>query len=144
MQVTARQFGQLEVCCYVLEELPEERNRMAKRALNIFREILDEIRETEEMGEEFEMADLSDMAGRRDSFDAVRKYGQELIAQGAGMKEVIRILQESFDLTQRDLAAMLAITPGTLSKYLNHNRCRFCMIAAFTEFFGTDGKEIRE
>ena len=148
MKVTARQFGQLEVCCHVLEELPEERNRMAKRALNIFQEILDEIRETEELGEEFEMfnrsdrSDLSDLSDRRDN--AVRSYGRELIDQGAGIKEVITLCREAFSLTGKDMANMLHIAKSTLTKYMLYDRCRWRIIAAFAEFFGTDGKEIRE
>ena len=150
MRVTPRQFGQLEVCCHVLEELPEERNRMAKRALNIFQEILDEIRETEELGEEFEMfnssdrSDLSDLSDRRDTFNAVRSYGRELIEQGAGIKEVITLCREAFSLTGKDMANMLHIAKSTLTKYMLYDRCRWRIIAAFTEFFGTDGKEIRE
>ena len=148
MRVTPRQFGQLEVCCHVLEELPEERNRMAKRALNIFQEILDEIRETEELGEEFEMfnrsdrSDLSDLSDRRDN--AVRSYGRELIDQGAGIKEVITLCREAFSLTGKDMANMLHIAKSTLTKYMLYDRCRWRIIAAFAEFFGTDGKEIRE
>ena len=146
MRVTPRQFGQLEVCCHVLEELPEERNRMAKRALNIFQEILDEIRETEEMEEEFEMfnrsdrSDLSDLSDRRDTFDAVRSYGRELIDQGAGIKEVITLCREAFSLTGKDMANMLHIAKSTLTKYMLYDKCRWRIIATFTEFFGTDGK----
>lgn len=147
MKVNARQFGQLEVCLFALEELPEERNKMAKRVLNIFREILDEIRETEETGEEFEMfnssdrSDLSDRSDRRKPFDAVRQYGRELIEAGASLKEIIMILEETFDLTHTDLSHMLHVGKSTITKYMRHGRCRWRMIAAFTEFFGTDGKE---
>ena len=50
MEITAREFGRLEACCFALEEMAEK-NPVAARLVKIFREVLEDVELTAVPGE---------------------------------------------------------------------------------------------
>jgi len=67
----------------------------------------------------------------------VSAYGRELINEGTlGLRQIIVLTKEHFGLTLCELAAVMGLAHSTLSKYLNHGRCRAAVLAAAAELWG--------
>ena len=150
MEITARQFGQIEAACSALEEATEK-NNTALRLVSVIKENLVEIAKTYsplEIVIEFEEPDLqlTQPAAAERSEDkstpsdksGIKLYGQELINQGITMKELIKMVMERFGLTQDAFALLIKVNQGSLSKYLRNGERKDAVITGITDFFGED------
>ena len=153
MEITSRQFGQIEAACFALEEATEK-NNTALRLVKVITDNLAEIAKTAyplEIAFEFEepelplaQSDPSDPSDSSDKLSDIRRYGQEIINQGATMKELIKMVMEHFALTQDAFAHLIKVNQGSLSKYLRNGERKDAVITGVTEFFGDDGAAIKE
>ena len=156
MEITSRQFGQIEAACFALEE-DTEKNNTALRLVKVIKDNLAEIAKTAyplELVFEFDQPELpmvesdpSDPSAPSDPSDKlseIRLYGQELINQGATMKALIKMVMEHFALTQDAFAHLIKVNQGSLSKYLRNGESKDAVITGGTEFFGDDGAAIKE
>ena len=199
MEITSRQFGQIEAACFALEEATEK-NNTALRLVKVIKDNLAEIAKTAyplELVFEFDQPELpmeevgsvgqvgqelpkglscphakgepgpvgqlgpvgpvgpvcaalrrgkpvaaKDLEGKRP--DEIRLYGQELINQGATMKELIKMVMEHFSLTQDAFAHLIKVNQGSLSKYLRNGERKDAVITGVTEFFGDDGGALND
>ena len=92
-----------------------------------------------EAGEAPDKPDLSDKSDLSDPVtrEAVSRYGRELAAtDSAGIRDLVVMTKEHFGLTLCELAAIMGLAHSTLSKYLNHGRCRAAVLAAAAELWG--------
>lgn len=150
MEITARQFGQIEAACSALEEATEK-NNTALRLVSVIKENLAEIAKTYcplEIVIEFEEPELplaQECSGHLTSENTpadpradIRAYGQELINQGITMKELIKMVMEHFGLTQDAFAHLIKVNQGSLSKYLRNGERKDAVITGITDFFGED------
>ena len=154
MEITSRQFGQIEAACFALEEATEK-NNTALRLVSVIKDNLAEIAKTYcplEIAIEFEepelplaLSDSSDQSSpsalrsAATSKSDIKVYGQELINQGITMKELIKMVMEHFGLTQDAFAHLINVNQGSLSKYLRNGQRKDAVIAGITEFFGENG-----
>ena len=163
MEITSRQFGQIEAACFALEEATEK-NNTALRLVKVIKDNLAEIAKTAyplELVFEFDQPELpmveSDLLATAkrsedgsapsdpsDKLSEIRLYGQELINQGATMKELIKMVMEHFSLTQDAFAHLIKVNQGSLSKYLRNGERKDAVITGVTEFFGDDGGALKE
>ena len=160
MEITSRQFGQIEAACFALEEATEK-NNTALRLVKVITDNLAEIAKTAyplEIAFEFEEPELplalsdqlatakqrEDGSDPSDKLSDIRCYGQEIINQGATMKELIKMVMEHFSLTQDAFAHLIKVNQGSLSKYLRNGERKDAVITGVTEFFGDDGAAIKE
>ena len=148
MEITSRQFGQIEAACFALEEATEK-NNTALRLVSVIKENLVEIAKTYsplEIVIEFEEPDLqlTQPAAAERSEDKstpsdkseIKLYGQELIKQGITLKDLVKMVMEHFSLTQDAFAHLIKVNQGSLSKYLRNGERKDAVIAGVTEFFG--------
>ena len=148
MEITSRQFGQIEAACFALEEATEK-NNTALRLVKVIKDNLAEIAKTAyplELVFEFDQPELpmvesdpSDPSDPSDKLSEIRLYGQEIINQGATMKELIKMVMEHFSLTQDAFAHLIKVNQGSLSKYLRNGERKDAVITGVTEFFGENG-----
>ena len=150
MEITSRQFGQIEAACFALEEATEK-NNTALRLVKVIKDNLAEIAKTAyplELVFEFDQPELpmveSDPSDPSDKLSEIRLYGQELINQGATMKELIKMVMEHFSLTQDAFAHLIKVNQGSLSKYLRNGERKDAVITGVTEFFGDDGAVLND
>ena len=181
MEITARQFGQIEAACSALEEATEK-NNTALRLVQVIKDNLVEIAKTRTLTEiikdgldDFgkieppadifinitvaeeknldseplkkvlpELAVETSAAAVSDPAADIRRYGQELIAQGITMKELIKMVMEHFSLTQDAFAHLIKVNQGSLSKYLRNGERKDAVITGVTEFFGEDGGALND
>ena len=173
MEITSRQFGQIEAACFALEEATEK-NNTALRLVKVIKDNLAEIAKTAyplELVFEFDQPELpmvesdllatakrsedgsdpSDLLATAkhsedgsDKLSEIRLYGQELINQGATMKELIKMVMEHFALTQDAFAHLIKVNQGSLSKYLRNGERKDAVITGVTEFFGDDGGALND
>ena len=153
MEITSRQFGQIEAACFALEEATEK-NNTALRLVKVITDNLAEIAKTAyplEIAFEFEepelplaQSDPSDPSDSSDKLSDIRRYGQEIINQGATMKELIKMVMEHFALTQDAFAHLIKVNQGSLSKYLRNGERKDAVITGVTEFFGDDGGALND
>lgn len=153
MKITSRQFGQIEAACFALEEATEK-NNTALRLVKVIKDNLAEIAKTAyplELVFEFDQPELpmvesdpSDPSAPSDKLSEIRLYGQELINQGATMKELIKMVMEHFSLTQDAFAHLIKVNQGSLSKYLRNGERKDAVITGVTEFFGENGGALKE
>ena len=165
MEITSRQFGQIEAACFALEEATEK-NNTALRLVKVIKDNLAEIAKTAyplELVFEFDQPELpmglacphatgepgpvgpsaaKTLEGKQ--VDEIRLYGQELINQGATMKELIKMVMEHFSLTQDAFAHLIKVNQGSLSKYLRNGERKDAVITGVTEFFGDDGAALND
>ena len=149
MEITNRQFGQIEAACFALEEATEK-NNTALRLVKVIKDNLAEIAKTAyplelvfEFDQELPMVE-SDPSDPSDKLSEIRLYGQELINQGATMKELIKMVMEHFALTQDAFAHLIKVNQGSLSKYLRNGERKDAVITGVTEFFGDDGGALND
>ena len=147
MEITARQFGQIEAACFALEEATEK-NNTALRLVSVIKDNLAEIAKTAypiEVVIEFEEPELPlENVGPVEpvgpvGHDEIKLYGQELINQGITLKDLIKMVMEHFSLTQDAFAHLIKVNQGSLSKYLRNGERKDAVIAGVTEFFGENG-----
>ena len=163
MEITSRQFGQIEAACFALEEATEK-NNTALRLVKVIKDNLAEIAKTAyplELVFEFDQPELpivesdqsdllatakqrEDGSDPSDKLSEIRLYGQELINQGATMKELIKMVMEHFSLTQDAFAHLIKVNQGSLSKYLRNGERKDAVITGVTEFFGEDGGALND
>ena len=160
MEITSRQFGQIEAACFALEEATEK-NNTALRLVKVITDNLAEIAKTAyplEIAFEFEEPELpmvesdpSDLLATAkhsedgsDKLSEIRRYGQEIINQGATMKELIKMVMEHFALTQDAFAHLIKVNQGSLSKYLRNGERKDAVITGVTEFFGENGGALND
>ena len=160
MEITSRQFGQIEAACFALEEATEK-NNTALRLVKVIKDNLAEIAKTAyplELVFEFDQPELpmvesdplatakqsEDGSDPSDKLSEIRLYGQELINQGATMKELIKMVMEHFSLTQDAFAHLIKVNQGSLSKYLRNGERKDAVITGVTEFFGDDGAALND
>ena len=153
MEITSRQFGQIEAACFALEEATEK-NNTALRLVKVIKDNLAEIAKTAyplELVFEFDQPELpmvesdpSDPSDPSDKLSEIRLYGQELINQGATIKELIKMVIEHFSLTQDAFAHLIKVNQGSLSKYLRNGERKDAVITGVTEFFGDDGGALND
>ena len=153
MEITSRQFGQIEAACFALEEATEK-NNTALRLVKVIKDNLAEIAKTAyplELVFEFDQPELpmvesdpSDPSDPSDKLSEIRLYGQELINQGATIKELIKMVIEHFSLTQDAFAHLIKVNQGSLSKYLRNGERKDAVITGVTEFFGENGGALKE
>ena len=153
MEITNRQFGQIEAACFALEEATEK-NNTALRLVKVITDNLAEIAKTAyplEIAFEFEepelplaQSDPSDPSDSSDKLSDIRRYGQEIINQGATMKELIKMVMEHFSLTQDAFAHLIKVNQGSLSKYLRNGERKDAVITGVTEFFGENGGALND
>lgn len=160
MEITSRQFGQIEAACFALEEATEK-NNTALRLVKVIKDNLAEIAKTAyplELVFEFDQPELpmvesdplataersADGSDPSDKLSEIRLYGQELINQGATMKELIKMVMEHFSLTQDAFAHLIKVNQGSLSKYLRNGERKDAVITGVTEFFGDDGGALND
>ena len=153
MEITSRQFGQIEAACFALEEATEK-NNTALRLVKVITDNLAEIAKTAyplEIAFEFEepelplaQSDPSDPSDPSDKLSDIRRYGQEIINQGATMKELIKMVMEHFSLTQDAFAHLIKVNQGSLSKYLRNGERKDAVITGVTEFFGENGGALND
>lgn len=139
MEIGTRQLERLLTCTILLEEACEK-NNVALRAVNLIREVVDEI-EADAGG--WDDLDEEEIPERRpdvkEKSATVRAYGQELLTEGCGMKNLIRLTMEHFGMTQTAFANLIGVNQGNLSGYLKHGFRRKSVLEALAEFFGFDG-----
>ena len=156
MEIINRQFGQIEAACFALEEATEKNNT----ALRLVQELPKGLACPHAKGEPGPVGQVEPvepvcaalrrgkpvaakaLEGKRP--DEIRLYGQELINQGATMKELIKMVMEHFSLTQDAFAHLIKVNQGSLSKYLRNGERHDAVITGVTEFFGDDGAAIKE
>ena len=139
MDITARQIGRIEAACYALAKLAEK-DAVGTVLVNTIREQLDEVAETAYPGE-LDAPDLSDLPDGDSDWNAeIRRYGREVIENGAGLIPAIRLICEHFDLTQKEFAEIIDISESAASMTLIDKEKRNEWLCRMTEFFGT-GKE---
>ena len=174
MEITSRQFGQIEAACFALEEATEK-NNTALRLVKVITDNLAEIAKTAyplEIAFEFEEQELpmglacphakgepgpvgqvgqvgqvgpsAAKALEGKQVDEIRRYGQEIINQGATIKELIKMVIEHFSLTQDAFAHLIKVNQGSLSKYLRNGERKDAVITGVTEFFGENGGALKE
>ncbi len=160
MEITSRQFGQIEAACFALEEATEK-NNTALRLVKVIKDNLAEIAKTayplelvfefdqpklpmEEVGSVGRVGPSAAKALEGKQVDEIRLYGQELINQGATMKELIKMVMEHFSLTQDAFAHLIKVNQGSLSKYLRNGERKDAVITGVTEFFGDDGAALND
>lgn len=147
MEITSRQFGQIEAACFALEEATEK-NNTALRLVKVIKDNLAEIAKTAyplELVFEFDQPELPMVeSDPSDKLSEIRLYGQELINQGATMKELIKMVMEHFSLTQDAFAHLIKVNQGSLSKYLRNGERKDAVITGVTEFFGDDGGALND
>ena len=160
MEITNRQFGQIEAACFALEEAAKK-NNTALRLVKVITDNLAEIAKTAyplEIAFEFEEPELpmvesdpSDLLATAkhsedgsDKLSEIRRYGQEIINQGATMKELIKMVMEHFALTQDAFAHLIKVNQGSLSKYLRNGERKDAVITGVTEFFGENGGALND
>lgn len=163
MEITSRQFGQIEAACFALEEATEK-NNTALRLVKVIKDNLAEIAKTAyplEISIEFEEPELplalsdqsdplataersADGSDPSDKLSDIRRYGQEIINQGATMKELIKMVMEHFALTQDAFAHLIKVNQGSLSKYLRNGERKDAVITGVTEFFGETGGALND
>ena len=159
MEITNRQFGQIEAACFALEEATEK-NNTALRLVKVITDNLAEIAKTAyplEIAFEFEEPELplaqsdpsdpsnpSDPSDPSDKLSDIRRYGQEIINQGATMKELIKMVMEHFALTQDAFAHLIKVNQGSLSKSLRNGERKDAVITGVTEFFGENGGALND
>lgn len=148
MEITARQFGRIEAASAALAKHAEH-NEVATVLVNLIREQLDEISQTASPGELTlplmdDLPDEEEDIGRpREAAPApseVRKYGQELLAHGAGIIPAIRMILEHYGMRQKEFATLIGTSETTISTALAGGVIRPSLLCRMTEFFG-DGKE---
>lgn len=140
MDITARQFGRIEAACYALAKLTEK-DAVGTVLVNIIREQLDEVAETAYPGE-LNSSDLSDLPDGDSDWNAeIRRYGREVIKNGAGLIPAIRLICEHFDLTQKEFAEIIGTSETIISMAMTGRRERDTLLCRMTEFFGT-GKAV--
>ena len=150
MEITSRQLGRIEACCFALEEATEK-NNVAARLVKILRENLEEITQTAFPGEldqdwdmEFKNA-ANDPVAQFPPVEAdktpekIRDYGQELLEHGVTAKDLINLVMDYFGMNQTDFAQLIGVNQGSLSKYLNQGKRRDAVLTKLTEFFGAKG-----
>lgn len=139
MDITARQIGRIEAACYALAKLTEK-DAVGTVLVNTIREQLDEIAETAYPGE-LDAPDLSDLPDGDSDWNAeIRRYGREVIENGAGLIPAIRLICEHFGLTQKEFAGIIGTSETTISTAMTGRHERNTLLCRMTEFFGT-GKE---
>ena len=139
MNITARQIGRIEAACYALTKLTEK-DAVGTVLVNTIREQLDEVAETAYPGE-LDAPDLSDLPdGDSDWNTEIRRYGREVIENGAGLIPAIRLICEHFGLTQKEFAGIIGTSETTISTAMTGRHERNTLLCRMTEFFGT-GKE---
>ncbi|MBR2911701.1 MAG: hypothetical protein IKC05_08820 [Lentisphaeria bacterium] len=147
MEITSRQFGQIEAACFALEEATEK-NNTALRLVKVIKDNLAEIAKTAyplELVFEFDQPEPPMVeSDPSDKLSEIRLYGQELINQGATMKELIKMVMEHFSLTQDAFAHLIKVNQGSLSKYLRNGERKDAVITGVTEFFGDDGGALND
>ena len=160
MEITSRQFGQIEAACFALEEATEK-NNTALRLVKVIKDNLAEIAKTayqlelvfefdqpelpmEEVGSVGQVGPSAAKALEGKQVDEIRLYGQELINQGATIKELIKMVMEHFSLTQDAFAHLIKVHQGSLSKYLRNGERKDAVITGVTEFFGDDGGALND
>lgn len=156
MEITARQFGQLEAAAIALEEATEK-NNTALKLVNVIKDNLTEISKTAypfELVLEFDQPEqpLNDVAPAADcpmedspvEHADIKAYGQELIESGAGIKELIKLVMEHFNMPQDAFAHLIHVNQGSLSKYLRNGERRDAVITGVADFFGEDCAAIKE
>ena len=166
MEITSRQFGQIEAACFALEEATEK-NNTALRLVKVIKDNLAEIAKTayplelvfefdqpelpmEEIGSVGQVGQVGQVgpsaakALEGKQVDEIRLYGQELINQGATMKELIKMVMEHFSLTQDAFAHLIKVNQGSLSKYLRNGERKDAVITGVTEFFGENGGALND
>ena len=143
MEITAREFGRLEACCFALEEMAEK-NPVALRLVQLFHAVLEDVELTAVPGEAEPLpdwcgttpstSDKSDRSDRSDKSD-VRSYGQS-IAEGCTPRELVRSVQREFGLSQNAVARLIGVNSGSLSRFLNKGERRDAVLSALAAFFG--------
>ena len=138
MEITAREFGRLEACCFALEEMAEK-NPVAARLVKIFREVLEDVELTAVPGEAEPLPDwcgtTPSTSDKSDESD-IRAYGQS-IAEGCTPRELLRSVQREFGLSQNAVGRLIGVNTGSLSRFLNKGERRDAVLAGLTAFFGT-------
>ena len=150
MEITSRQLGRIEACCFALEEATEK-NNVAARLVKILRENLEEITQTAFPGEldhdwdmEFQNA-ANDPVAQFPPVEAdktpekIRDYGQELLEYGVTAKDLINLVMDYFGMNQTEFAQLIGVNQGSLSKYINKGERRDAVLTKLTEFFGAKG-----
>lgn len=127
MELNARQLGRIEAACCALTKLLE-RSDVGTLLIGLIRE---------QLAAGAESSALPESAGLPEK---VRVYGRELIRQGAGIVPTIRMICEHYDMTQKELAAIIGTSETTVSTALSGAGIRQTLLCRMTEFFG-DGKE---
>ncbi len=142
MEITAREFGRLEACCFALEEMAEK-NPVTLRLVQLFHEVLEDVELTAVPGEAEPLPDwcgttpsTSDKSDRSDKSD-VRSYGQS-IAEGCTPRELVRSVQREFGLSQNAVARLIGVNSGSLSRFLNKGERRDAVLAGLAAFFGAE------
>ena len=148
MEITAVQFGRIEAACAALAKHAEH-NEVVTVLVNLIRKQLDEIEKTAYPGEltlplmdDLPEEEVSIPLPREAAPDPseVRKYGQELLAHGAGVIPAIRMIIEHYGMRQKEFAALIGTSETTVSTALAGGEIRPVLLCRMTEFFG-DGKE---
>lgn len=162
MEITAVQFGRIEAACAALAKHAEH-NEVVTVLVNLLSKQLDEIGRTAYPGEltlpliddlpdEGKSCSFSPVANSIESCgigrpreaapapSEVRKYGQELLAHGAGIIPAIRMLLEHYGMRQKEFATLIGTSETTISTALTGGVIRPSLLCRMTEFFG-DGKE---
>ena len=150
MDMTSRQLGRVEACCFALEEATEK-NLVAARLVKVIRETLEEITQTAFPGELDQDWDMEFKNAANDPVaqfppvqadktpEKIRDYGQELLEHGVAAKDLINLLMDYFGMNQTDFAQLIGVNQGSLSKYLNQGKRRDAVLTKLTEFFGANG-----
>ena len=137
MELTERQLGRIEAALWGIEENAKGRSNTISRLTKVIIEQLQEA-EAEALPEEDLREDLQQQNCEKNPA-AVRAYGQELLTEGCGMKNLITLTMEHFGMTQTAFANLIGVNQGNLSGYLKHGFRRKCVLKALAEFFGFDG-----
>ena len=149
MEITAVQFGRIEAACAALAKHAGH-NEVATVLVNLIREQLDEIGNTAYPGE-LTLPLLDDLPAEEVSIPSpretapapgpaeIRRYGRELLANGAGIVPAIRLILEHYGMRQKDFAALIGTSKTTISTALTGGVIRPILLCRMTEFFG-DGE----
>ena len=161
MEITARQYGRLEMAAWALAK-HSEHNEVCTVLANGIMEVLDEIAAEDDLDElrrenwdeDRELSDLSDGSDRSDNprepdvpdwrDGAARQTEDDLLVrcrlivaahQGESLAAIIRAIQKETGLNSRELAGVLGVNPGRISEAV-HGKAKPCFKERFTEVLG--------
>lgn len=138
MRITSRQIGKIEAACFGLETATVK-DATARRLVNTIREVADDVLAERDRRRADREDGIPEFCCDGIVFGDVIAYGREIVEQGAGLVEAVRMIRDHFGLTQGEFAAILGTSQTTVSMAETDTGYRRTLLAKMAELFGTPG-----